>query len=123
MMLPLSNPRNKQLPRELSKSCLKMVAAVLQLAIEKRVATSVTEDDCNLLEKYGRVVVQDSTVIRLPEWLFGEFSGVSNAHSCVCNARIQALYDLKARSLVSFCCYDKRKLLNYHQKMRNVALA
>jgi hypothetical protein len=33
---------------------------------------------------------------------FPEFSGVSNAHTKVCNARIQAVYDLVAGRLVAF---------------------
>ena len=43
---------------------------------------------------YQKVLVQDSTVIKLPCHLFAEFSGVSNGQSSVCNARIQATYDL-----------------------------
>lgn len=51
---------------------------------------------------YIRVLVQDSTIIKLPAHLFEEFSGVSNAHSKVCNARVQATYDLLAQSLINF---------------------
>jgi hypothetical protein len=51
---------------------------------------------------FKRVLVQDSTIIKLPLALFPEFSGVSNAHSKVCNARIQAVYDLVAGRLVAF---------------------
>ena len=51
---------------------------------------------------YKRVLVQDSTIIKLPVHLFEEFSGVSNAHSKVCNARVQATYDLLAQSLIDF---------------------
>ncbi len=75
---------------------------------------------------YQRVLVQDSTVIKLPAALFPEFSGVSNGHSTVCNARIQAGYDRISGKIIDFsidpyskndlekvllryCCYDKRK--------------
>jgi len=51
---------------------------------------------------YCRVLVQDSTIIKLPSHLFAEFSGVSNAEASVCNARVQATYDLLAGRLVSF---------------------
>lgn len=51
---------------------------------------------------YRRVLVQDSTVIKLPTALFEAFSGVANAHSAVCNARIQAVYDLTSGRLISF---------------------
>ena len=41
-----------------------------------------------------RVLVQDSTIIKLPGHLFADFHGVSNAQASVCNARIQATYNL-----------------------------
>lgn len=61
---------------------------------------------------YQRVLVQDSTVIKLPAVLFPEFSGVSNGHSTVCNARIQAVYDLVSGKLISFSIdpYSKNDL-------------
>jgi hypothetical protein len=54
--------------------------------------TSNLEDRQRQFGCYQRVLVQDSTIIKLPTHLFEEFSGVSNAHSKVCNARVQALY-------------------------------
>jgi Transposase DDE domain len=61
---------------------------------------------------YLRVLVQDSTIIKLPAALFESFSGVSNAHSTVCNARIQAVYDLISGRLISFSIdpYSKNDL-------------
>ena len=64
--------------------------------------TSNPEDRARQLDGYKRVLVQDSTIIKLPAHLFDEFSGVSNAHSKVCNARVQATYDLLAQSLIDF---------------------
>jgi len=51
---------------------------------------------------YRRVLVQDSTIIKLPGRLFADFSGVSNAQSSVCNARIQAAYNLLDSRLIGF---------------------
>lgn len=51
---------------------------------------------------YRRVLVQDSTVIKLPGHLFSDFSGASNGQARVCNARIQATYDLISSRLVGF---------------------
>lgn len=64
------------------------------------------------LRDYGRIIVQDSTVIKLPTSLFELFSGVSNATSSVCNARIQAVYDLACGRLISFSIdpYSKNDL-------------
>ena len=61
---------------------------------------------------YRRVLVQDSTVIKLPGHLFAEFSGVSNGQSSVCNARIQATYELISCRLVGFAIdpYSKNDL-------------
>jgi hypothetical protein len=61
---------------------------------------------------YRRVLVQDSTVIKLPGHLFTDFSGVSNGQSSVCNARIQATYDLIPSRLVVFSIdpYSKNDL-------------
>lgn len=51
---------------------------------------------------YSRVLVQDSTILKLPIHLFADFSGVSNGESSVCNARIQATYDLVNFRLLDF---------------------
>ncbi len=51
---------------------------------------------------FKRILIQDSTVIKLPIRLFGDFSGVSNATTSVCNARIQGVYDLLAQEFVYF---------------------
>lgn len=61
---------------------------------------------------YQRVLVQDSTIIKLPAALFPEFSGVSNGTSTVCNARIQAVYDLVSGKIIEFSIdsYSKNDL-------------
>jgi hypothetical protein len=61
---------------------------------------------------YRRVLVQDSTIIQLPGHLFEDFSGVANAHGSVCNARIQATYNLLDHGLlaVSIDPYSKNDL-------------
>jgi hypothetical protein len=61
---------------------------------------------------YRRVLVQDSTVIPLPLALFPSFSGVSNATTSVCNARIQAVYELRSAKLLTFSIdpYSKNDL-------------
>jgi len=64
------------------------------------------------LNKFSRILVQDSTVIRLPLRLFEIFSGVKNAHLAVCNARIQGVYDLLSKQFVAFSIdpYSKNDL-------------
>jgi len=61
---------------------------------------------------YPRILLQDSTIIQLPARLFTLFSGVKNAATTVCNARIQCVYDLKAGTFVKFTIdpYSKNDL-------------
>jgi hypothetical protein len=52
--------------------------------------------------RFKRILLQDSTIIKLPLRLFGVFSGVKNAHAAVCNARIQGIYDLLSGRFIHF---------------------
>jgi len=78
----------------------------------KQIGGPVSPEGVQSFAGYRRVLVADSTIIKLPAHLFAEFSGVSNAFSKVCNARIQASYDLLAGQLVDFSIdsYSKNDL-------------
>ncbi len=52
--------------------------------------------------RFNRILLQDSTIIRLPLRLMETFSGVRNAHTAVCNARIQGIYDLVSGHFIQF---------------------
>lgn len=52
--------------------------------------------------RFKRILLQDSTIIKLPRRLLDTFSGVHNAHTAVCNARIQGIYDLVAGHFIQF---------------------
>ena len=83
------------------ESCVEFLKKILALIIINRIGV----EDISVLRqagKYKRILVQDSTIIRLPARLFEFFSGVSNGHSNVCNARIQCVYDLIAESFIYF---------------------
>ncbi len=95
-------PSKQAVGERMNGPCLELITHLLQRAIEKRVTSEASQDHRNLFSAFDRVLVQDSTIIKLPSWLFEEFSGVSNAHSKVCNARIQATYDLKHMCFVAF---------------------
>jgi hypothetical protein len=60
---------------------------------------------------FRRILIQDSTIIRLPLRLFEIFSGVKNAHSWVCNARIQGIYDLLSKQFVAFSIDPYKKTI------------
>jgi hypothetical protein len=97
-------PSRQSVAERFAQPCLAMIQTVLRLAINNRVTTSMQDDlpAQGLLSGYSRVLVQDSTIIELPAWLFETFSGVANGTSQVCNARIQATYDLKNMSFEAF---------------------
>jgi Transposase DDE domain len=89
--------------KRLNPSFIRIVESLLADLIKLK----TSYDDCQhelspLLAPYQRVLVQDSTVIKLPGWLFEKYSGVSNGSQQVCNARIQTVYDLKSMRFLSF---------------------
>lgn len=55
-----------------------------------------------ILDDFNRVIVQDSTIIKLPQRLFADYSGVRNQSKQVANARIQLALDLGNHSLSHF---------------------
>jgi len=63
-------------------------------------ASMAAQIDCTTVKSlradctFKRIIVQDSTVLRLPARLYPVFSGVKNGHSTVSNARIQGVYDI-----------------------------
>ncbi len=91
---------------------------ILQQLLEQVVREKLAGDGwpaaqaTHLFRNYRRGLVQDSTIIKLPGHLFEAFSGVSNASSSVCNARIQATYNLLDHRLlaVSIDPYSKNDL-------------
>ena len=59
--------------------------------------------------QFKRILIQDSTVIKLPSKLMDIFSGVRNASVKVCNARIQCVYDLLSGSFTHWSIHSYRK--------------
>jgi len=91
--------------------CVEFMRGVLESVIAAKLPG--VEKASQLGSHFGRVIVQDSTVLKLPSKLFEYFSGVSNGASTVCNARIQVVYDLLAETFVAFSIdpYSKNDLL------------
>jgi len=82
--------------KRMNSGCVAFLQAVLAKTMQSKCVTS------SITTVYERILIQDSTVIRLPTRLFEDFSGVSNAHSSVCNARLQVIYDLCCGEFISF---------------------
>jgi hypothetical protein len=87
--------------KKVTESCVTYFQKVLEQVILGKVKNQLAEDEI-IRSKFRRVLIQDSTIVKLPGRLFTLFSGVSNGHSTVCNARIQGVYDLLSGKFLSF---------------------
>lgn len=96
--------------KKMGEPCRLFFQKILEHVILSKIAQMAPDDS---LGRYRRVLVQDSTVIKLPARLFPIFSGVSNGRSePVCNARVQVVYDLVSKRFLSFSIdpYSKNDL-------------
>jgi hypothetical protein len=87
--------------KKVTESCVDYFQHVLELVILSKVKKHLIGGDIDKC-KFKRVLIQDSTIVKLPKRLFESFSGVSNGCSKVCNARIQGVYDLLSGRFISF---------------------
>jgi len=82
--------------KRLNSRSLSFVKAVTTTAIVRNVSLKSYIHQINGLSKFNRVLVEDSTCIKLPSALFNEFPGTANQTSKkVSMARIQLCVDLK----------------------------
>ena len=97
--------------KRVNESCVLFFQAVLSKIIKSKIS-NVEIEALKASNGYIRVLIQDSTIIKLPLRLFNIFSGVGNAHTTVCNARIQGVYDLLSGRFISFSIdsYSKNDL-------------
>lgn len=84
----------------------------MQTILEHIMKMKLTYDLSSYKSRYERVIVQDSTVIGLPQRLFNDYSGVGSATKKSCNARIQVAYDLISGNFISLSIdpYSKNDL-------------
>ena len=87
--------------KKVTETCLCYFKLVLELVILGKANTLIEQEKISQC-RFARVLVQDSTLIRLPQRLFELFSGISNKSATVCNARIQGIYDLISGKFISF---------------------
>jgi len=95
--------------KKINKPCMVFLEKVFELVIHNKFSKNPHTTETPL---FNRIIVQDSTIIRLPQRLFDEFSGVANGHSKVCNSRIQGVYDLVDEKFLCFSVdsYSKNDL-------------
>jgi hypothetical protein len=75
--------------------------SLIQEVLKKIIIIS-SNNNLVIKKEFKRILVQDSTIIKLPLRLFKEFSGVSNGKVQVANARIQVVYDLISEQFLKF---------------------
>ena len=97
--------------KKVNAPCELFFKKILALVISNKLTNEAIEI-IKIKSNYTRILVQDSTIIKLPIRLFPDFSGVSNGHTQVCNARIQCTYDLLSETFVAFSIdpYSKNDL-------------
>ncbi len=97
--------------KKITEQCEQFFQKILEILILSKI-DNVVLIDMKRNSKYIRILVQDSTIIKLPLRLFEIFSGVSNGKSKACNARIQGTYDLISEKFISFSIdtYSKNDL-------------
>jgi hypothetical protein len=97
--------------KKMTPECEAFFKEILSQVIREKISYNAIKK-VSLNSPYERIVIQDSTIIKLPSWLFDDFSGVSNGHAKVCNARIQFSFDVLAGNMLSFSIdpYSKNDL-------------
>lgn len=67
----------------------------------------------SVLMRFSRIMIQDSTMAKLPTYLIEFFSGVRNSAGATCNTRIQLILDLLSSCLLHFSIdsYSRNDLL------------
>jgi hypothetical protein len=81
--------------------CILFFKRILEEVMKTKYDTVELADN-ESVNSYKRILIQDSTIVRLPQKLFEIYSGVKNAGAIACNARIQGVYDLLAGNFVYF---------------------
>ncbi|MFE3870216.1 IS4 family transposase [Flavobacterium sp. ZS1P70] len=96
--------------KRVNEQCVHFFQSVLLVILTSKVQSHENQ----LRDNFGfkRILVQDSTILKIPFRLFNIFSGVSNATTTVCNTRIQAVYDYVSGNFIAFSIdpYSKNDL-------------
>lgn len=87
--------------KHMNPGLLALIMALVEAAMQEKVSPGALPPK-EKLKGFRRILLQDSTVIKLPTRLFDIYSGVRNGHTAVCNARVQAIYDLCAGKFILF---------------------
>lgn len=99
----LNNP-TKSISKQALHSAMSKAAFVkfIEQIISDLLLQKLAVSKGNLGSRFKRVIVQDSTIIKLPKRLFDSFSGVKNGYVQVANARLQFALNLLTNHLIHF---------------------
>ncbi|MDP2104667.1 MAG: IS4 family transposase, partial [Desulfobulbaceae bacterium] len=97
--------------KRVNDPCVLFFQAILAKMIKHKFSQQQI-DDVSKTNNYKRILIQDSTIIKIPKKLLEIFSGVSNGHSTTCNIRIQGVYELISGRFIDFSIdsYSKNDL-------------
>ena len=87
--------------KKIKESCKLFMQKLVELLLKRKIEKDKKIKVLKSLS-YKRIIVQDSTIVKLPLSLFKIFSGVRNQKSKSTNARIQVVYDLVSEKFLSF---------------------
>jgi hypothetical protein len=87
--------------KKANEQCKRFFQKIMEILILSKI-DNMEIDSMKRKSRYKRILIQDSTIIKLPQRLFDIFSGVSNGHSRACNARIQGTFDLIEEKFIAF---------------------
>ncbi len=104
MLIDISTKKSvskQAVAKKIKQQCKLFMQEIVKAILVKKLEKDKYVDVLKTL-KYKRIIVQDSTIIRLPVALYEIFSGVSNKYSKRTVARIQVIYDLISEQFISF---------------------
>ncbi len=106
LAMQIDNSTKKSVTRQAVSKKIKQQCKIFMQEIVKIILKNKLEKDKSIkifkTLKYKRIIVQDSTIIKLPLALYEFFLGASNKHCKRTNARIQVVFDLLSEQFISF---------------------
>lgn len=105
MDLDLNKSISKQsICKKMKEPCRLFIQGLIELLLQRKIKRDKYIQILSSLN-YKRILVQDSTIIKLPLSLFKVFGGVRNQLSKSTNARVQLVYDIIAEEFINFGIY------------------
>jgi hypothetical protein len=88
--------------KRVNAACTLFFQAVLAQIIKEKIMDRKDKVIMNNSMGFNRIIIQDSTVFKLPLSLFNIFRGVNNQHTSACSVRVQCVYDLLNGRFIDF---------------------